>query len=412
MMKKIWIKIMSLGLALSMIFGATGVSYAGSWNVKDLDVAGMLQAGLKVIEVTGPPTLPVPTVSEKPEPEPRKINIAMLTVTLDSYLVMATGADVTPKILSVSGEIEMPEKPDAAAEATSEPKAANETPTEAKAADETLSASAAEENALTPLELKPEEYEVKYYRVHSFSAGIYEEVKAIREIGEYKIAVTAKDTETYEGEAYSLFSVIGKPQKLTIAQTKYSLTVGDEAPLLQPKADGDGTGFRFTSSDETVLKVSENGQTEILKPGRALVTVATEETTLFQPAKIQVVFEISPKKVLWDTAKMKTQKAEATLIWKAQEGATEYEVVYCTEKSFVKPKQKPKESAAEYAKRTADYIYKSKTVKAPTLKTTLKGLKSDTAYYVKVRALTETTDSRGNKRTMEGPWSSVRKIMG
>lgn len=383
MMKKIWIKIMSLGLALSMIFGATGVSYAGSWNVKDLDVAGMLQAGLKVIEVTEPPTLPIPTVPEKPEPEPRKINIAMLTVTLDSYLVMATGADVTPKILSVSGEIEMPEKPDAA-----------------------------EENALTPLELKPEEYEVKYYRVHSFSAGIYEEVKAIREIGEYKIAVTAKDTETYEGEAYSLFSVIGKPQKLTIAKTKYSLTVGDEAPLLQPKADGDGTGFRFTSSDETVLKVSENGQTEILKPGRALVTVATEETTLFQPAKIQVVFEISPKKVLWDTAKMKTQKAEATLIWKAQEGATEYEVVYCTEKSFVKPKQKSKESAAEYAKRTADYIYKSKTVKAPTLKTTLKGLKSDTAYYVKVRALTETTDSRGNKRTMEGPWSSVRKIMG
>lgn len=383
MMKKIWIKIMSLGLALSMIFGATGVSYAGSWNVKDLDVAGMLQAGLKVIEMTGPPTLPIPTVPEEPEPTPRKINIAMLTVTLDSYLVMATGADVTPKILSVSGEIEMPEKPDTA-----------------------------EENALTPLELKPEEYEVKYYRVHSFSAGIYEEVKAIREIGEYKIAVTAKDTETYEGEAYSLFSVIGKPQKLTIAKTKYSLTVGGESPLLQPKADGDGTGFRFTSSDETVLKVSENGQTEILKPGRALVTVATEETTLFQPAKIQVVFEISPKKVLWDTAKMKTQKAEATLIWKAQEGATEYEVVYCTEKSFVKPKQNPKESAAEYAKRTADYIYKSKTVKAPTLKTTLKGLKNDTAYYVKVRALTETTDSRGNKRTMEGPWSSVRKIMG
>mgnify|MGYP000178219193 CR=1 FL=1 len=216
MMKKIWIKIMSLGLALSMIFGATGVSYAGSWNVKDLDVAGMLQAGLKVIEVTGPPTLPVPTVPEQPEPQ--KISIAALTVTLDSYLAMATGADVTPKILSVSGEIEMPEKPDAAAE----------TPTEAKAA--------AEENALTPLELKPEEYEVKYYRVHSFSAGIYEEVKAIRKIGEYKIAVTAKDTETYEGEAYSLFSVIGKPQTLTIAKTKYALTAGDDSPLLQPKA--------------------------------------------------------------------------------------------------------------------------------------------------------------------------------
>lgn len=392
MMKKIWIKIMSLGLALSMIFGATGVSYAGIWNAKDLDVAAMLQAGLKVIEMTGPPTLPVPTIPEEPEMTPRKTSITTLTVTLDSYLVMATGADVTPKILSVSGEVEMPDEP--------------------KAADETLSASADEENALTPLELKPEEYEVKYYRVHSFSAGTYEEVKAIREIGEYKIAVTAKDTETYEGEAYSLFSVIGKPQKLTTAKTKYSLTVGDEAPLLQPKADGDGTGFRFVSSDETVLTVSENGQTEILKPGRALVTVKTDGTTLFQPAKIQVVFEVSPKKVLWDTAKMKTQKAEATLIWKAQEGATSYEVFSCTEKSFVKPKQKTGESAEDYAKRTADYVYKSKTVKAPALKTTLKGLKDDTTYYVKVRALTETTDSRGNKRTMEGPWSSVRKIMG
>ena len=365
MMKKIWIKIMSLGLALSMIFGATGVSYAGIWNAKDLDVAGMLQAGLKVIEVTGPPTLPIPTVPEEPEMTPRKTSITTLTVTLDSYLAMATGADVTPKILSVSGEVEL-----------------------------------------------PEEYEVKYYRVHSFSAGIYEEVKTIREIGEYKVAITAKDTETYEGEAYSLFSVIGKPQTLTIAKTKYALTAGDDGPLLQPKADGDGAGFRFTSSDETVLTVSENGQTEILKPGRALVTVKTDGTTLFQPAKIQVVFEISPKKVLWDTEKMKTRKSESTLIWKAQEGATGYEVVFCTEKNFVKPKQKPKESAAEYAKRTADYVYKNKTVKAPTLKTTLEGLKSDTAYYVKVRALTETTDTRGNKRTMEGPWSSVRKIMG
>lgn len=379
---------MSFGLTLSMIFGATGVSYAGIWNVKDLDVVGMLQAGLKVIEVTGPPTLPVPTVPEEPEPEPQKINIEALTVTLESYLAMATGADVAPEILSVSGEVEMPVEPDAADE---KPFASGESESEKKADN-------AEESALTLLELKPEEYEVKYYRVHSFSAGIYEEVKTIREIGEYKIAVTAKDTETYEGEAYSLFSVIGKPQKLTIAKTKYSLTVGEEAPLLQPKADGDGTGFRFTSSDETVLKVSENGQTEILKPGRVLVTVATEGTTLFQPAKFQVIFEISPKKVLWDTEKMMTRKSESTLIWKARTGATGYEVVYSTEKNFVKPEQKAKESAAEYAKRTANYVYKSKTVKAPALKTTLKGLKDNTAYYVKVRALTEMTDTRGNKR--------------
>ena len=283
-----------------------------------------------------------------------KISIDKFTVVLDSYLVMADGSDLTPEVVSVSGQTD---------------------------------------GSQEDLVLEPDEYVVKYYRIHSFSEKIYEETETISEIGEYKVTVTAKDTDKYTGEAYALFSVTGKPQKLTIAKTKYTLTVGSKGPLLQPEADGDGSGFLFVSSDSDVVRVLSSGQTEILKPGRASVTVSTEGTMLFQPAEVQVVFEVKPDKTSWKTKAFKRQKSKVTLMWKKQSGVTSYKVAYATQKDFAKHK-------------------KTKTVKENLSKTTLKGLKKEKTYYVKVRALVETTDTRGNKRTIAGPWSSVRKIAG
>ena len=283
-----------------------------------------------------------------------KISIDKFTVVLDSYLVMADGSDLTPEVVSVSGQTD---------------------------------------GSQEDLVLEPDEYVVKYYRIHSFSEEIYEETETISEIGEYKVTVTAKDTDKYTGEAYALFSVTGKPQKLTIAKTKYTLTVGSKGPLLQPEADGDGSGFSFVSSDPAVVSVSGSGQTEILKPGRVSVTISTEGTILFYPANVQVVFEVKPDKTYWHTKAFKRQKSKVTLMWKKQSGVTSYEVAYATQKDFAKHK-------------------KTKTVKENLSKTTLKGLKKEKTYYVKVRALVETTDTRGNKRTIAGPWSSVRKIAG
>lgn len=342
-MKKKLIHMILFAMVIGIVLVPSGLAYADT------------QAEVKTEEEA-----PDSTVEQE---QPVKISIDTLTVTLDSYMAMATGNEVTPKILSVRGTI-------------------------------TETAEDGEKEIQKEVVLKPEEYEVKYYRVLSFSDKIYEEVKAISEVGEYKIAVAAKDTETYEGEAYSLFSVVGKPQKLTIAKTKYTLTVGSKGPLLQPNTDGDGSGFTFESSDKSVVSVSAAGRTEILKPGRALVTIYTKGTTLYQPAKVQVVFEVKPGKVVWDTKKMKKQKSSKTLRWKKQTGITKYEVVYSTSKDFKK-------------------AVKTKTVKGSLTKTTLKNLKKlkkDGKYYIKVRALTETTDTRGNKRTMEGPWSAVRKI--
>lgn len=283
-----------------------------------------------------------------------KISIDKFTVVLDSYLVMADGSDLNPEVVSVSGQTD---------------------------------------GSQEDLVLEPDEYVVKYYRIHSFSEEIYEETETISEIGEYKVTVTAKDTDKYTGEAYALFSVTGKPQKLTIAKTKYTLTVGSKGPLLQPEADGDGSGFSFVSSDPAVVSVSGSGQTEILKPGRVSVTISTEGTILFYPANVQVVFEVKPDKTYWHTKAFKRQKSKVTLMWKKQSGVTSYEVAYATQKDFAKHK-------------------KTKTVKENLSKTTLKGLKKEKTYYVKVRALVETTDTRGNKRTIAGPWSSVRKIAG
>lgn len=294
------------------------------------------------------------TVQEPLVQEYDKISIDKLTVVLDSYLVMADGSDLTPEVVSVSGQTD---------------------------------------GSQEDLVLEPDEYVVKYYRIHSFSEEIYEETETISEIGEYKVTVTAKDTDKYTGEAYALFSVTGKPQKLTIAKTKYTLTVGSKGPLLQPEADGDGSGFLFVSSDSDVVRVLSSGQTEILKPGRASVTVSTEGTMLFQPVEVQVVFEVKPDKTSWKTKAFKRQKSKVTLMWKKQSGVTSYEVAYATQKDFAKHK-------------------KTKTVKENLSKTTLKGLKKEKTYYVKVRALVETTDTRGNKRTIAGPWSSVRKIAG
>ena len=326
--------ILTLMLSLALAFTAVGTVYGAESEAE-------------------PAQEPVPAPEEPaPMPEPAKIDISGFTVVLESYFESVTGKDITPKILSVSG----------------------------KGSDG------------KEISFKPEEYEVKYYRVHSFSEEKYEEAEKIISAGDYRIVITPKDRETYEGEAVCLFSVIGKPQKLTISKTKYALTFGDDGPQLTPKADGDGKGFAFYTSDSGVLKVSEDGQTEILKPGRAIVTIYTMGTTISQQAKIQVTFEIKPQKTLWNTAKMKKQAAAGKLTWQKQTGVTKYEILYGTSKTFAKSKTN------------------TKTVKGSLVRATLKNLKKGKTYYVKIRALTETTDTRGNKRTMPGAWSGVYRI--
>ena len=287
-------------------------------------------------------------LNEPTEQEEVKIDISEYTVELDSYLVLATGEPFTPQVTNVSLE------------------------------DKDT--------------LKPEDYEVSYYKVLNFEKEEFEPTDEIREIGEYKVAVIGKGE--YCGEAYSLFTVVGKRQHLTLEKTRYALKMGAEPITLRPKTDGDGTGFEFQNFTPDVIKVSDAGNVKILKAGRAVVIVSTCGDKLYQPAGATVVFEISPAKVSWDKKEMavlkKKVQGKTQIAWNKAKGATKYEIEYSADSKFKN----------------------SKTIKVSASKdsASLKKLKAGRTYYVRTRALTEIKDARGNKKTLEGPWSSTLKV--
>ena len=111
---------------------------------------------------------------------------------------------------------------------------------------------------------------------------------------------------------------------------------------------------------------------------------------LFQPAEVQVVFEVKPDKTSWKTKAFKRQKSKVTLMWKKQSGVTSYEVAYATQKDFAKHK-------------------KTKTVKENLSKTTLKGLKKEKTYYVKVRTYKTVKSGKKTIKLYSG-WSAVKKV--
>ena len=289
-----------------------------------------------------------PDKSNEQQEEEVKRDISEYTVELDSYFVMATGEPFNPEVTRVSHE----------------------------------------EKGV----LRPEDYDVVYYKVISFSEEIFEPVDEICKAGEYKVAIAGKGE--YCGEAYALFSVVGKQQHLTLEKTRYSLKVGASPITLRPETDGDGTGFTFTNYSPDVISLSDTGRVEFLKAGRAVVVVSTCEDRLYHPAKATVVLEIGPSKVSWDKKKISVLKRKAQsktqVAWKKAKGATKYEIEYSASSKF-KSSSKIKVSA-------------SKDIAS------LKNIKSGRTYYVRIRALTEITDSRGNKKTLEGQWSSTLKI--
>lgn len=291
----------------------------------------------------------------------KKQNISEYTVELNNYLVMATGKPFTPKVTKVSSE--------------------------GKKA------------------LKKSDYKVVYYKVISFPEEKFKPVDEIRKVGEYKVAVVGKGS--YCGEAFALFTVMGKQQHLTLAKVKYELKMGAEPITLKPKTDGDGTGFKFRNLNPDVIELSKKGQVRILKAGRAVVKVSTRGEKRYRRASVTVVFEISPSKVSWDnndndmTAPDEKEESRAKVVWNKIKGATDYEIEYSTNSEFKKP---------DGSNKSKDYEQKVMRVSGTKQSVTLKDLSEDKTYYVRIRALTKITDERGNKKTLKGSWSDTLKI--
>lgn len=322
--------------------------------------------------------------------EESKIDISGFSPKLDSYMSFATGQELTPKLISLSGTY------------YAEPDDENNEYSD----DEDEAASSSGDSPQTgqqvSVSLAPEDCEIKYYRVISFSEEQLEEVKAISEVGEYRIAVTVKDSEHYRGEASCLFSVIGLQQHLTVEKTKYEATVGEDIASISARTDGDASGFVYESSDEAMLEVSRDGKPSLKAPGKAKLYVYTKGDKLYQPARVSISFEIRPKKVSGISVKTNAETRSAALAWRAQDGVSKYEISYSTSKSF-----KLSEKASQKRQ-----LLKTVTRKGTSTKAVIKGLSSDKVYYIRIRAVTEHTDSRGNKSLIKGKWSSVKKIVG
>ena len=362
--------------------------------------------------------------------------LSNLKVTLDNYLVFANGEKFTPDI-SVSATVsattttryevivkktdeksdeKSDDKTESELEGTTKTGTETETKSDTKTPEEKLDSTAnekasdlssetgeqVEDETETKIEYKSEtitfdknfekdEYEVKYYKI---VGSTYEEVSEIKDIGEYAVRVSLN--APYEKEIDTLFSVIGKPQTLTVNGTEFKIYVGDSIEL-SPSATGDGTGVTYSVSRKGIVGIDE-GTIVAEKPGIVEVTVKTTGNKLYQPATVKVEITVKPDKVTW--SKAKKSKKSTTLSWDKQ-SVTGYNLRYCTEKTF----KKPAKTAKKYKSRIKAYKYKRYVVKGSTKKTI-----SYKSGYVKIRAYVRTTDARGNVKYIYGAWSEVKKI--
>ncbi len=235
----------------------------------------------------------------------------------------------------------------------------------------------------TSEELQPEDYTVAYFDDEG------NELAEIHAIGEYTVTVTGKGR--YEGSVSVLFSVFGKPQNMTAAKTSYKLYTDSKAVQLSVKADGDGSGFTWRSSNPNVAEVSEDGLVTPKRAGRAVIFVQTAGNRISQPAKLRITILVRPAAA--EQLSVKRTEAEcAQISWSEVEDADAYEIRYGTKADF------------------RNGTCRSVTSEKNALFAELEDLQKGQEYQVRIRGLSYKKDNRGNQFVLEGRWSEKRTI--
>lgn len=235
----------------------------------------------------------------------------------------------------------------------------------------------------TSAELQPEDYTVTYWNAQG------EQLEEIHGIGEYTVTVSGKGR--YEGSTSVLFSVFGKPQKITAAKTSYKLYTDSKAVQLSVRADGDGSGFRWRSGDPAVAEVSESGLVQPKAAGRTIIYVETTGNRISQPAKLRITVVVRAAAA----AQLYTKRSEMTcaqVSWSEAEGADAYEILYGTKKDF------------------KNGTCKSVISEKNALFAELDGLQKGQEYCVRIRGLSYVKDRRGNAFLLKGRWSATETI--
>lgn len=190
----------------------------------------------------------------------------------------------------------------------------------------------------------------------------------------------------YSGSMTKEFKIEGLDQTLTTKYTKYTKYPTSSNFNLGASANGDGTGFTYTSSDNSVARVASNGEVEIVGTGIAKITVATKGTTRYNPATKEVTVTVKPNKPVFKLSSLGWGKAKVQ-ITKAS-GVTKYQIRYGRNGNY------------------KNYYYKYSTSSYKTQSKTFNGLSSGKTYYIKVRAYK--TLANGDK--VWGNWTTTKKI--
>lgn len=190
----------------------------------------------------------------------------------------------------------------------------------------------------------------------------------------------------YSGSMTKEFTIQGIDQTVKTKYTKYTRYPTSSNFRIAATADGDGTGFTYTSSDPSVAKVSSDGEVEIIGTGIAKITVATKGTTRYNPASKVITVTVKPNKPVIKVTS--PSEGEVKVLITKVKGATKYQVRYGRNDKYYNKYITHKEN--EYTKTS----------------TTIKNRKSGVYYYVQVRAYK--TLENGDK--VWGNWTTLRKV--
>ncbi len=182
------------------------------------------------------------------------------------------------------------------------------------------------------------------------------------------------------------FTITGFTQTMTVDKDKYIKYLTSDSFKVNPKATGDGTGFSYSSSNNSVVSVnSYTGEISIVGTGRAEVKISTIGNKKYTPVTKVVTVDVKPKKPSFKVSSNAYGKL-TTKITKVA-GATKYQIRYGRMGSY---------KSVYVSQDAGGDSTVSRTVKANHGK----------AYFVKVRSYKTMSD--GTK--VWGNWTVTKKV--
>lgn len=243
-------------------------------------------------------------------------------------------------------------------------------------------------------------YDIEYYQVEenleNFDKSKYTKVDEAIYPGDYVARVIG--TGDFTGSCDTVFSVIGLRQNLVAKKTSPKIHLGYKSFKVPVSTDGDGTGFKYESSNSKVVKVTQDGTITGLKPGRETITVSTVGDKIYQPASVKITVTVYPAKTTFKedlfavkhVKKNYTKQDNIVVYFNKPSGVTRTKVQLSTSKDF-----KPDSTI---------------TMCSVTEQRTFEDMDISKKYYTRCCSQIKVTDDKGNYEYLDGYWSETKVV--